>query len=35
LRTTLTLERLRLLALTGQLDERALHTATADAPAAK
>lgn len=35
LRTTLTLERLRLLALTGQLDERALHTATVDAPAAK
>ncbi len=35
LRTTLTLERLRLLALTGQLDERALHAATVDAPAAK
>ena len=35
LRTSLTLERLRLLALTGQLDERALHTATVDAPAPK
>ena len=35
LRTSLTLERLRLLALTGQLDERALHAATVDAPAPK
>ena len=35
LRTSLTLESLRLLALTGQLDERALHAATVDAPAAK
>ena len=35
LRTSLTLERLRLLALTGQLDERALHAATEDAPAPK
>ena len=35
LRTSLTLARLRLLALTGQLDERALHAATVDAPAPK
>lgn len=35
LRISLTLERLRLLALTGQLDERALHAATVDAQAPK